>query len=58
MEPKGESKSDSKLDSKAGKRLILLAVLRKQGFYQLNYSRSVLEVTIFVFNARSVVSAR
>src|ERR1022692_3879903 len=37
---KESQKSDSKLDSKAGKRLILLGELRKLAFCQLNYSRS------------------
>src|SRR5690242_16387574 len=36
----GNQKSDSKLDSKDGKLLILLGIFRKLAFYQLNYSRS------------------
>src|SRR5215467_7757719 len=36
----GNQKSDSKPDSKEGKLLILLEILRKLAFYQLNYSRS------------------
>src|ERR1041384_4189043 len=34
----GNQKSDSKLDSKENKLLILLGILRKLAFYQLNYS--------------------
>src|ERR1041385_3545131 len=36
----GNQKSDSKLDSKENKLLILQGILRKLAFYQLNYSRS------------------
>src|SRR5215471_3001727 len=38
----GNQKSDSKLDSKDRKRLILLGIFRKLAFYQLNYSRSLI----------------
>src|ERR1700745_2242084 len=37
----GNQKSDSKLDSKEGKLLILQRIFRKLAFFQLNYSRSV-----------------
>jgi hypothetical protein len=38
----GNQKSDSKPDSKERKLLILLGILRKLAFYQLNYSRSTI----------------
>src|SRR5437764_8218469 len=38
----GNQKSDSKPDSKEVKLLILLEILRKLAFYQLNYSRSLI----------------
>src|ERR1035437_2017419 len=38
---KESQKSDSKLDSKERKLLIIQGVLRKLAFYQLNYSRSI-----------------
>src|SRR5215472_7533207 len=47
----GNQKSDSKPDSKDGKRLILLVIFRKLAFFQLNYSRSASVLNI----ARTVV---
>src|SRR6476619_6510565 len=39
----GNQKSDSKPDSKELKLLILLDIFRKLAFYQLNYSRSMIQ---------------
>jgi hypothetical protein len=53
----GNQKSDSKLDSKEGKRLILLGIFRKLAFYQLNYSRSFIRLKyrrITAFTARVI----
>src|ERR1041384_5079007 len=50
-------KSDSRLDSKEGKLLILLRIFRKLAFYQLNYSRSAIQskyCRIRLFTARAI----